>query len=148
MAFLDLVQDAKIGQAAKEAAIMQKVAESAKQQGASEYAQGLARLAAEQKYMDVTASQPVPVVTTYPKLNNPYSGAINFVPAGLASYERELASRNSQANSLVDNNNAPVKIVGDPRVAPTGWEGRSGFGKTVEILTSPHSNENGEYFAF
>ena len=57
MDFLSTLKNAEAGQAAQEAARMQNVAALAKQQGASEYAQGLARLAAEQKYIDATNPQ-------------------------------------------------------------------------------------------
>ena len=137
---------AQIGREAEEAARMQKVAAAAKMQGASEYAKGLADLAAESAYMN-TVTQPGEAASKYIGVNNPYSGQVNFVPAGLASYERELAQRNAPTPSLVANN-APVHIVGDPRVAPARYEDRSGFGKTLEVVTSQHNNPNSEYFAF
>ena len=89
----------------------------------------------EQQYMD--SAQPS-VDASYAKhlgVSNPYAGGTNFVPAGLAAYKQALAARNAPVGSLVD---APVQIVGDPRVAPTRFEDRSGFGKTLEVLAQPY----------
>ena len=62
MGFLDDMKYMALGKQAEEAAKMQKVADLAKQQGANETVQGLARLAAEQAYVD--ANQPQGQVTT------------------------------------------------------------------------------------
>lgn len=62
MGFLDDMKYMALGKQAEEAAKMQKVADLAKQQGAHETVQGLARLAAEQAY--VNANQPQGQVTT------------------------------------------------------------------------------------
>ena len=60
--FIDGMKYMALGKQAEEAAKMQKVADLAKQQGANETVQGLARLAAEQAY--VNANQPQGQVTT------------------------------------------------------------------------------------
>lgn len=57
MDFLSTLRDARAGREAQEAARMQEVAALAKSQGAGEYAQGLANMMAEQKYMDATNPQ-------------------------------------------------------------------------------------------
>ena len=62
MGFLDDMKYMALGKQAEEAARMQKVADVAKQQGANETVQGLARLAAEQAYVD--ANQPQGQATT------------------------------------------------------------------------------------
>lgn len=131
MDFLSTLRDARAGQAAQEAARMQDVAALAKQQGASEYAQGLARLAAEQKYMDATNPQVGEPYRAPIRVDNPYAGQVNFVPAGLAAYKTVLDARNAPSGSLVD---APVKIVGDNRQVPAEFKDRSGFGKALEIV--------------
>ena len=131
MDFLSTLKNAEVGQAAQEAARMQNIVALAKQQGASEYAQGLAKLAAEQKYMDA-ANLPVSGARYAPiQVNNPYAGQANFVPAGLAAYKTVLDARNAPSGSLVD---APVKIVGDNRQVPAEFKDRSGFGKALEIV--------------
>ena len=131
MGFLDDMKYMALGKQAEEAARMQKVADLAKQQGASEYAQGLAKLAAEQKYMDATNPQVGEPYRAPIRVYNPYAGQVNFVPAGLAAYKTVLDARNAPSGSLVD---APVKIVGDNRQVPAEFKDRSGFGKALEIV--------------
>lgn len=62
MGFIDDLKYMTLGKQAEEAAKMQQVATAAKQQGASEYAQGLAKIAAEQAYMNAN-TQPGQVTT-------------------------------------------------------------------------------------
>ena len=131
MDFLSTLRDARAGQAAQEAARMHDVAALAKQQGASEYAQGLARLAAEQGYMDATNPQVGEPRRAPIRVYNPYTGQVDFVPAGLAAYKTVLDARNTPSGSLAD---VPVKIVGDNRQVPAEFKDRSGFGKALEIV--------------
>lgn len=89
----------------------------------------------EQQYLDSVQPSAEAAYASRLGVNNPYSGGTNFVPAGLAAYKQALAARNAPAGSLVD---APVQIVGDPRVAPTRFEDRSQFGKILEVLAQPY----------
>lgn len=59
MGFLEDMKYIAAGKQAEEAAKMQQVASDAEVRGASKYAQGLAKMAAEQAYMNTTAPQQV-----------------------------------------------------------------------------------------
>ena len=101
MGFLDDMKYMALGKQAEEAAKMQKVADLAKQQGANETVQGLARLAAEQAY--VNANQPQGQVTTPVQMEQ--GGSEYFVPG----------TRSSDASPVM----AYVKQLLTPREMPT-----------------------------
>lgn len=55
---MGIIQNSLAEMAATRAAEMQKIVEAIKRQGASEYAQGLAQLGAEQAYADTATAMP------------------------------------------------------------------------------------------
>ena len=125
----------------EKAATLDKIVQDNKERGLAErnYYAGMSNAAIElaqmQQYMDATQPSANAAYARHLGVHNPYAGGTNFVPAGLASYKQTLAARNAPVGSLVD---APVQIVGDPRVAPTRFEDRSQFGKILEVLAQPY----------
>ena len=125
-----------------------KIVEQAKQQGVNEYAAGLARLGAQQAYLDATQGMQQANPSTYFKVGNPYSGQRNFVPAEQVAYANYLTAKNTPQQGLAAVFADPVQIVGDPRVVPNRWQDRSGFGKALEIINAPADKSNVETFGF
>ena len=125
----------------EKAATLDKIVQDNKERGLAErnYYAGMSNAAIElaqmQQYMDATQPSANAAYARRISVNNPYAGGTNFVPAELGAYKQSLAARGIPTGSLVD---TPVQIVGDPRVAPTRFEDRSGFGKTLDILARPY----------
>ena len=125
----------------QKAADYDKLVQQSKERGLAEsnYYAGMSdaavKLAQMQQYTNSVQPSADAAYASRLGVNNPYSGGTNFVPAGLAAYKQALAARNAPVGSLVD---APVQIVGDPRVAPTRFEDRSQFGKILEVLAQPY----------
>ena len=134
---MSVVENEKLRIRGKQAE-MQDIAGLAKLQYQDEVATEAANAIANaqmQAYLDVVQPSANAAYAKHLGVNNPYAGGTNFVPAGLAAYKQALAARNTPVGSLVA---APVQIVGDPRIAPTRFEDRSGFGKTLEVLAQPY----------
>ena len=125
MDFLSTIKNAEIGMAAQEAARMQKVADRAKLEGASETEQKFRSMAAEQAYMDTVA----PSVTPRLVAGTAGGGRAFYTPENLDRSPTATApmidSVDSRSTTPVNNDKAiyDYRIANDPEFAKqVAWE--------------------------